>query len=78
MLGLFLSSAELPGQRGGGDVAVNEREAPVNGPVIFQAGKGQYLFDIQEVTASGESKDLFEIVPICEVPHRHFPPVALS
>ena len=50
----FLAFAKLAGQRGGGDVAVYEREAPVNGPVVLQAGEGQNLFNVQEVAAMGK------------------------
>ena len=44
--GFLFASAELAGKSGGGDVAVNEREAPVNGSVVLQAGKGEDLFQI--------------------------------
>lgn len=66
---LLFSSAELAGKGGGGDVAVNEREAPVNGPVVLQAGKGQNLFDVQEVAAAGKGENLFQIVIVKIVDH---------
>ena len=47
----------------------NEREAPVNGPVILQAGEGQNLFDVQEVAATGKGEDLFQIVIVKIVDH---------
>ena len=67
--GIAFASAELAGQRGGGDVAVNERKAPVNGPVVLQAGEGQNLFDVLEVAPTGKGEDLFQIVIVKIVDH---------
>ena len=65
----FLASAKLPGQTGGGDVAIDEREMAVNGPVVFQASEGQDLFDVQEVAAIGKGEDLFQVVAVCGMFH---------
>ena len=68
--GLLFTSAELAGQRGGGDMAAGVHGIVLpDGAWVPDASERLYVLDIQEISPTGKGEDLFQIVIVKIVDH---------